>query len=134
MDPLPLVNKQASLSRRAIYRFFNETGDVGIAVALLSMADFLAIYGGRVPHEKWERIVGITRKLFAAWWEHHEDLVSPDLFLDGNDLQNEFGLAPGKQIGQLLEALKEAQAVGRVTSLAEAMAFIHSQLDQINKA
>lgn len=133
MDLLPLVNKQEALKRQAIYRFFNETEDVGVAVALLSMADFLATYGEMLPHEKWERTVKVTKRLFAAWWKQQETLVSPDLLLDGNDLQNEFGLAPGKQIGQLLEALREAQAVGRVTSLAEAKAFIHSQLEHINK-
>jgi len=55
-------------------------------------------------------------------------VVTPTLLLDGNDLQNEFGMAPGKEIGEILEILREAQAAGKVTTRAQAAALIQSQI------
>ena len=129
MDLLPLVNKNQPLSRRAIYRFFQNTAEVGVALGLLTLADALATYGETITPEKWTLAVQAARTVFSSWWESQESVVSPKLLLDGNDLQSEFGLEPGQHIGQLLEALKEAQAVGTVSNLDEAKAFIHSQLN-----
>ncbi len=131
MDLLPLVNEKQPLSRKSIYRFFKRTQEVGIAIAILSLADTLATFGDTLTHEKWEMAVRVTKELFNAWWERKEALISPSILLDGHDLQKEFGLEPGKQIGQLLEALREAQAVGKVTDQEEAKAFIRSRMDQI---
>lgn len=133
MKLLPLVNAKAPLSRQAVYRFFNQTEDVGVAIALHSLADTVATFGDSLTPEKWQTAVGVTRQLFAAWWEGKEVLISPRLLLDGNDLQEAFGLKPSKQIGVLLEALREAQAVGEVTSLEEAKAFIHAKINQTVK-
>jgi hypothetical protein len=72
----------------------------------------------------------VAKGLLSAWWEHHEVVISPPQLLDGNDLQEEFGLEPGKQIGRLLTDLREAQAVGEVTDLEEAKAFIRARIEQ----
>ena len=116
-------------TRRGIYRFFNKAGDIGIAIALFSLADRLATYGESLPTEKWERNLSIVEILFTSWWEHKDQVVSPKPLLDGNDIQKQFGLQPGKKIGQLLEALVEAQASGEVTTRAEAQDYIREQLN-----
>jgi hypothetical protein len=41
-----------------------------------------------------------------------------------------FKLSPGPLIGQLLEALREAQAVGQVANQEEAFSFVQQLLDQ----
>jgi len=130
MDLLPLVNQKQPFSRQAIYRFFQQTGDAGVAIGLLSLADSLATYGENLALDTWKMALRITRGLFFAWWELQKAVVSPTLLLNGDDLQNEFGLEPGKQIGRLLDALKEAQAVGKVTDRSEAEAFIRSRVNQ----
>ena len=128
MDLLPLVNHKQALSRQAIYRFFQQTREVGVAVGLLSLADTLATYGEDLDPEKWEMAVHITRGIFFAWWELQKAVVSPTPLLNGVDLQNEFGLEPGRQIGELIDALKEAQAVGAVTDRTQAEAFIRTRI------
>jgi hypothetical protein len=130
MALLPLVNREQSLTREQIYRYYKDTNEVGVAIALLSLADTLATYSSTLSREKWRAAVSITKDLLTAWWEHHAAVVSPTLLLDGNDLQAEFGLEPGKQIGRLLKDLREAQAVGKVMNLKEAKAFIRSRIDQ----
>ncbi|MFW5714321.1 MAG: hypothetical protein ACOCYU_06595 [Brevefilum sp.] len=124
------MNEKKPLSRREIFRFFKETGEVGVAIGLLSLADTAATFCQNLTEEKWGMAVKVTKGLFSAWWEHRQSIVWPSLLLDGEDLQKEFGLKPGKQIGQLLRALEEAQAVGEVNSVEEAKTFIRSRIDQ----
>ncbi len=133
MKLLPLVNAKKRLSPKTIYRFFKAVEDVGVAIALHSLADTAATFGDSLTPEKWAAAVAVTRQLLSAWWEHQDEVISPTLLLDGNDLQAEFDLKPGKQIGELLERLREAQAIGEVRDLPEAKAFIQSQITQPKK-
>jgi hypothetical protein len=55
-------------------------------------------------------------------------LVVPPKLIDGHDLINIFGLSPGPKIGQLLEAVHEAQASGELATREEALAYIRRQL------
>ena len=48
----------------------------------------------------------------------------PPKLIDGHDLIDIFGLEPGHKIGELLEAVREAQAAGEITSRDEALAYI----------
>jgi hypothetical protein len=48
--------------------------------------------------------------------------------LNGNDLQQRFGLEPGREIGFLLEKLEEAQAIGEVQTEEEAEFFIQNEM------
>ncbi|RMF50976.1 MAG: HD domain-containing protein, partial [Anaerolineae bacterium] len=45
MRPLLLGYDKAMPSRRAVYRLFRQTGDAGVDVCVLSLADFLGTYG-----------------------------------------------------------------------------------------
>jgi hypothetical protein len=48
--------------------------------------------------------------------------------LDGFDLQDEFGLMPGKTIGTLLSQLEEEQASGTISNSDQARDFIRKRL------
>ena len=43
--------------------------------------------------------------------------------VSGNDLMAELGLPSGKRIGELLEAIREAQAAGEIGTREEALAL-----------
>lgn len=130
MRPLLLAHSAEQPSRRAIYRFFKDLGPAGIDIGLLSLADTLATYGVTLPQETWSRHLDVVRYLWEAYWEKREEQVAPPLLLNGHDLIKRYRLAPGAQIGELLEALQEAQATGQVSSLEEADALIRGLLDQ----
>jgi hypothetical protein len=49
--------------------------------------------------------------------------------VSGRDLLRDFGLQPGPQIGILLEAVREAQAVGEIGTREEAMALVSRLLE-----
>ncbi|MDR3572703.1 MAG: HDIG domain-containing protein [Anaerolineaceae bacterium] len=133
MRPHFLEMAGSRLTRRAIYRFFKDTGDVGVDICLLSLADVLATYGSTIPEEHWISKLDICQTLLAAWWDRPTDLVRPVRLLSGDDLQIYFGLKPGRQIGEILEALREAQACGEIASRAEAEKFVQSWLETDGK-
>lgn len=130
MRPLLLAQAADQPSARAIYRYFRDLGAAGIDICLLSLADTLATYGPALPQKTWVRQLDVVRCLWEAYWEKPLESVSPVSLLDGHDLMQKFGLSPGPKIGQLIAALREAQAVGEVSSIEEAYSFVQKLLDQ----
>jgi hypothetical protein len=82
------------------------------------------------PQDLWAAHLDTIRSLLAGWWENDPVTINPRLFLDGNELIKNFGLAPGPLIGQILERLREAQAIGVITSRAQAEVWVAELLDQ----
>lgn len=126
------LRKGHPITRRAIYRFFRDTGLAGVDIALLSLADVRATYEHGLPQEHWAAELDICRTLLEAYWETPEQAVRPPQVLNGDDLIKELGLTPGRQLGQLLEAIREAQAEGQISSREEALLFARGWL-QDNK-
>lgn len=129
MRLLTMMNGEGLPSRRSIHRFFNQTSNVGVAVVLFSLADTLATYGETLSRSRWKYELAVSKLLLSTWWEGQHTIVSPTPLLDGNDIQEKFGLEPGKQIGNLIKALKEAQACEEVSTQEEAKVFIQHILD-----
>ena len=116
-------------THRAIYRFFRDTGDVGTDVIILTLADFLAARGPDLEMEEWKQHCHMMQYI---WSEHEKEdaRVVPIKLIDGHDLITVFGLEPGPRIGQLLEAVREAQGIGEITTREEALALAQRQLDR----
>lgn len=128
MRPLLLAQTGETPSRRAIYRYFKASGPAGIDVSLLSLADSLATYGPTLPRETWARHLAVIRTLFEAWWEKPDQVVYPPPVLNGHDLIQIFDLKPGPQVGQLLDAIREAQAVGQINTREQALDLVRKRL------
>ncbi len=54
--------------------------------------------------------------------------MSPSPLVAGQDLMQSLGLKPGPQLGELLEAVREAQATGEVKDKAAALEFAKRRL------
>jgi tRNA nucleotidyltransferase/poly(A) polymerase len=116
------------LSRRNVYRYFKATGQAGVDICLLSLADVRGTYGVTLPQEVWEAELRVCRVLLEAYWEKHTEVVSPPRFLTGYDLMEVFQMRPGKQLGRLLEAIREAQAEGEISDRDQALSFAKTWL------
>ena len=116
-------------SHRAIYRYFRDTGDAGIDILYLSLADHLATRGPELIPENWRLHTGNVRYVLEEHFKR-ESVIPPPKLIDGNDLMNVFGLAPGPRLGALLEAVREAQAAGELTTRQEALDYIHNALNE----
>ncbi len=117
------------LTDRAVYRYFRDLGAAGVDNALLSLADTLAAFEDTLPMEAWKREVDAVGKLLAAWFNRQEALIQPPKLLDGQDLQHIFGLEPSPLLGEILEALREAQAAGEVRGEKGAIDFVYQFLE-----
>jgi tRNA nucleotidyltransferase/poly(A) polymerase len=114
--------KEPGLSRRAIYRYYLETGEYGIDAALISLAGTLAAWEGEGLPQTWNHQTQVVARLLDAWFEHRTMLISPPPYLSGSDLISLLGLSPGPQIGELLRHLREEQAAGEINTRQEAIA------------
>ena len=125
---LLLLANQKSVSSRAVYRFFRDTGDAGVDVLLHALADHRATYASQAEDERWPRLVALTARMLADYWQRQGERLDPPPLIDGHDLQREFGLQPGPHIGELLEAVREAQVSGEVRSREEALGLVTARL------
>jgi len=115
-------------TRRAVYRFFRDTGDAGIDTLFLTLADHLATAGPRVTLEGWRRHVAVVDYLLRMSFEQPVTARSKAL-LDGDDIMREFGLQPGRGVGELLDLLREAHASGEISTREEALALARRHME-----
>ncbi|MBI2832297.1 MAG: CCA tRNA nucleotidyltransferase [Chloroflexi bacterium] len=114
-------------SHRAIYRYFRDTGETGIDILYLSLADHLAARGPNLHHDSWQEHAKMVHYVLTRYFER-ESVIAPPALVNGHDLINIFGMKPGPEIGELLEAVREAQAAGELTTREEALGYIKSRL------
>jgi poly(A) polymerase len=104
-----------------VYRYLRDTGPVEVEVTLLSCADRLATQGRKAEPATVAHLE-LARELMSAaldWREHGP----PRVPLRGDELAGELGMAPGPELGRLLEELTEAAYAGEVTTRDEALAL-----------
>jgi putative nucleotidyltransferase with HDIG domain len=111
------------VTRRARYRFFRDLGDEALDVLLLALADSAALRGDS-PLSIWEGEGGrVVRELMAGHADEARAITAPPL-LDGREVMQTLGLGPGPELGRLLALLREAQAVGAVSTREAAVAYL----------
>jgi poly(A) polymerase len=119
-------------SRRAIYRYFRDTGEGGIDILLLALADYLASRGPLVSMEEWQRHCRLMNYILEEHDKQQEEIL-PVKLIDGNDIMGTFGLSPGSLIGRLLAAVNEAHASGELSTREEALALVQRELSAVGK-
>ncbi len=107
-------------TRRAVYRYFRDTGDAAIDTLFFSLADHLATRGPNLDMDDWRYHASLVGYVLTQH-SMKEEVVSPARLISGHDLILHFGLGPGPEIGQLLEAVREAQASGEIATKDEAL-------------
>jgi len=109
----------SDISRRTIYRFFREAGDAGVEALLLALAQ-------EGEGQRREQLSRSAAQLLEGYFRRYQEVIAPPLLLNGHALMGELGLEPGPWVGELLAALREAQAVGEVCTPEEALAFVRA--------
>jgi tRNA nucleotidyltransferase/poly(A) polymerase len=117
------------LSRRAIYRYYRDLDAAGIDTALLSLADVHATAGPTLQPDVWQRQLDLVAALIDAFFNRPSEAVRPAPLIDGHELMAALGLRPSRLIGQLLEAVAEAQAVGELASREQALTYARQRVD-----
>ncbi|GAC1354498.1 MAG: CCA tRNA nucleotidyltransferase [Ktedonobacteraceae bacterium] len=117
------------ITPRAVRRYFVDLGPVGIPVALVSLADHLAMRGPEPLTEAWEHHLATTRLLLTRYIREREVMLPPHL-IQPEELIRKLNLEQGPIIGQLLEQIAEARADGIIHSKDDAFWFAQEKLDQ----
>jgi poly(A) polymerase len=113
------------LDRRTLYGYLRTCEPVEVDVTVLSVADRLATRG-RNSARAIERHLELARAVIgdALAWR----AARPRPPVRGDVLARELGMAPGPELGRLLEELTEAAYAGEVAGAGEAVAWARARL------
>jgi len=106
-------------TRRAIYHYFRDTQEEGIAVILLSLSDWRATRGPLTSSFRRRRHERIMLKILFEHIEEQKKKPLPKL-VDGNDIMKKYRLASGPLVGLILKKINEAQVLGKITTKSQA--------------
>jgi len=125
--------EQASPSRKAIYKYFRDAGEAGVDLVLLGLADLRGTRGPGLTQEAWAAALEVARIFLENYWEKPEETIAPPPLVDGHDIIREYNLEQGPRVGKLLEAIREAQAAGTLSTREQAMEFGRAWLKENQK-
>jgi poly(A) polymerase len=131
LRPAQMANHELP-TQRAIYRYFRDTGEAGIDILLLALADYLASRGPLASMEEWRKHCQLMNYILAEH-DKQQAKILPVKLIDGNDIMNTFDLAPGSLIGRLLAMVNEAHASGELGTREEALALVQKELSTVEK-
>jgi putative nucleotidyltransferase with HDIG domain len=116
-----LVHEPQPLDRRVTYAYLRASEPVQVDVTLLSVADRLATRGDR-SEEAIDAHVAVACAMLvdALRWRAEG---APRALWRGDELAAELGIAPGPRLGELLEAMREAQYARVVSTRSQALAY-----------
>lgn len=119
---------QEEVTPLVAHRFWYKFGKTGVDIILLSLADYLGTELVLPDQREWLERVERARRLLDAFYKRHDEIVSPPVLVDGNELQQQLNLKPGPKIGQLLTVIREAQVTGEVNTVEDALQLAREHL------
>ncbi len=131
LRPVQMANDELP-TQRAIYRYFRDTGEVGIDILFLALADYLASRGPLASMEEWKKHCQLINYILTEH-DRQQAKILPAKLIDGNDIMNNFELAPGPLVGKLLAMVNEAHASGELSTREEALALVRGKLSVVSK-
>lgn len=134
MRPLYLTQlynpqKVGSISRRAMYRFFRDSGDSGIDVLLLSISDAMATQ----PHApasaavSYKTVVKALKRILDYYYSEYKQQRKRPL-ISGSYLIKKFNMKPGPVIGRILKDVEEHRGAGLLRNKSDAINYIKENL------
>jgi poly(A) polymerase len=131
LRPAQMANEELP-TQRAIYRYFRDTGEAGIDVLFLALADYLASRGPLASMEEWRKHCQLVNYILAEH-DKQQAKILPVKLIDGDDIMDTFDLTPGPLVGKLLAMVNEAHASGELDTRDEALAFVQRELSTVKK-
>ncbi|MBA4386019.1 MAG: hypothetical protein C0410_14870 [Anaerolinea sp.] len=122
-------SSQKTPDRKFLYRFFQVLGIAGLDIAVLTLAEAAINKTQKWNEEQWSDFVFFCHQLVETWFINPE-YINPKLFITGRDLMFEFDIQQGPRIGQLLDGLREEQAIGSIQNRTQALAWVDNQLQK----
>jgi tRNA nucleotidyltransferase/poly(A) polymerase len=119
-----LLTREAVVTNRAAYRFFRDAGDAGVDVCILALADQRGKTAPQIDHAVDGQVRAVLTTLLDRYFRTPDTVLAPPVLVDGRELMSELKMEAGPRVGELLEAIREAQAEGEVSTREDALAFV----------
>lgn len=120
-------------SQRAINRLFRQSGEDFPALILLALGDLAATQGQMMTKEKTILLEKGFYSLLHQFYAFTAAETSRTILLDGNDVMRLLNIPAGKEIGEILLALREAQEINEVLDRSQAEDLVRSLYKKQNK-
>jgi tRNA nucleotidyltransferase/poly(A) polymerase len=124
-----LWDQGGALGARDIYRYWQQFGEGGLGGLLLRVVDYLRHHQLDFQAPDWTARLLVAKHILAG----AENAWAASALVTGDDLMQHFDLRPGPVIGQLLAALREANALGEIHHPEEALAWADTWLAQASE-
>ena len=125
-----LLTREPRVTNRAAYRFFRDAGDAGLDICILALADQRGKSAPGVDQIGEAQVRAVLAALLDRYFRAPEVVVAPPVLVDGRALMRELNIDAGPRVGELLEAIREAQAEGEVRTREDALAFARRMLTE----
>lgn len=114
---------EAPISPKLIYRYARKLGDATVMSAIHALADARATRGPEAGESFQRTHVEVVNEIL---WHHFfgKEVTEPRSLLDGNQIIQITGIKEGPEIGEIKEALLEAQVGQEVRTREEAEEFV----------
>jgi putative nucleotidyltransferase with HDIG domain len=126
MRPLNL-HQLKKVSERAQVRLLRDLSDAALDTLVVASADALATRApSPVTSDTTPPLIKTVSLLIDYYFQESAQGTVRSL-MNGNEIMEALHLKPGKEVGKLVELIKEAEREGRITTKEEARALIASQ-------
>lgn len=127
MYPTAVVSSP-ELSEKVMLRYVRKSEDNAIDNILIAQADRLSARGPEITDDIVEENITALNKLLEFYLNSRETLKPLPKLLDGNEIMKIFNIKPSPKLGEIIEALNEAQISGEVETKEDAINFINTIL------
>lgn len=118
------VMTSPQITEKIMMRYVRKMDKNSIDAIILAEADRLSARGPEITDEIVERNITSLNMLLRFYLETRETLKPLPKLLDGNDVMKILNLKPSKKLGEIMDALHEAQISGDVLTRDHAVEFV----------
>lgn len=118
------VMTSPQITEKIMMRYVRKMDFNSIDVIILAQADRLSARGPEITDEIVERNITSLNMLLRFYLEARETLEPLPKLLSGNDVMEILNIKPSRQLGEIMEALHEAQISGDVITREHAVEFV----------
>ena len=118
------VMTSPQITEKIMMRYVRKMDINSIDAIILAQADRLSARGPEITDEIVERNITSLNMLLRFYLEARETLKPLPKLLDGNDVMKILNIKPSKKLGEIMEALHEAQISGDVMTRDHAVEFV----------
>ena len=112
------------ITEKIMMRFVRKMGDNSIDDIILAQADRLSARGPEITDAIVENNITYLNMLLRFYLETRETLKPLPKLLTGNDVMQLLNIKPSRELGEIMDALHEAQLSGDVLTKNHAIKFV----------